>query len=59
MRAVVIHDDMHVARRRQLRVEALEEFQELLVPVSPMTLPDDFAGRHVQRGKQRRRPVTM
>ena len=25
MRAVVVHDDMHVARRRQLRVEALED----------------------------------
>jgi len=33
MGSVVVHDDVHVAGRRQLRLEALQESQKLLMPV--------------------------
>lgn len=39
LRPASLHDDVHVARGRQLGIDALEECQKLLVP--PMTLPDD------------------
>src|ERR1700730_11203688 len=46
--AVVIHDDVDLSVRRQLRVEAIEEFQKLLMSMATMTLPDHFPGGHVQ-----------
>jgi hypothetical protein len=57
MGAVVVHDDVHLSRGRELRINAFEKFQELLVPMPPVTMADDLARRHVQRGKQRRRAV--
>ena len=36
------------------RVDRLQELQELLAPMPPMTFADDFAGGHVERREQRR-----
>ena len=55
--AVVVHDDVDVTGRRQLRVEALEEFQKLLMAMPAMTLADHFPGRDIQGRKQRGRAV--
>jgi hypothetical protein len=33
MGAVVVHDDMHLTGGRELSIDALEKFQELLVPM--------------------------
>jgi hypothetical protein len=55
--AVVVDDHVHVAVRWQLRIDALEKFKKLLMPMPPMTLADDFPGGDVQRREQRGRPV--
>src|SRR5438067_109610 len=54
---VVIHDDVHVSTWRQLRVEALEEFQKLLMSMTAMTLADHFPGGDIQGREQRRRAM--
>ena len=48
---------MHVEGRRYLGVDRLKELKELLTPMPPMTLADDFAGGDVEGGKQRRGAV--
>ena len=45
---------MHVELSRHLRVDGLEEAEELLAPMASMTLADDFASRDVEGGKQGR-----
>src|SRR5688572_21309114 len=52
--AVVVEDQMHVEVRWHLGLDRLEELEELLTPMPPMTLADDFAGGDVEGGKQRR-----
>lgn len=37
----------------QFRIQFVEEFEELLMPVSPVTLADHLAGRHVESREQR------
>jgi len=44
---------------REFRIRALEKLQKLLVAVTRITLTDDFALRHFQRGKQSRRPAAL
>ena len=48
---------MHVAVGWQLGIDPLEKFQKLLMPMTPMTLPDHFPGRDVQGREQRSRAV--
>ncbi len=42
MGPVVVHDHVHVPVRRQLRIDALEKFQQLLMAMTTVTLPDPF-----------------
>ncbi len=51
---VIVEDQMHVELGRHLRVDGLEEAEELLAPMASMTLADDFASRDVEGGKQGR-----
>src|SRR6266849_5955233 len=57
VRPVVVHDHMDISVRGQLRIDALEEFQKLLMPMAAMTVPDDLAGRDFQGGEQGGGPV--
>src|SRR5689334_3891238 len=57
MRAVVVEDQMNVEIGGYAHVDRLEEPQEFLAAMPPMTLADDFAGRHVERCEQRRRAM--
>ena len=50
---VVVHDEVDLTGRRQLRVEPLEEFQKLLMAMPSMTLTDHLPRRDIQRRKQR------
>ena len=54
---VVVDDQMERRVPRKLPVDASQELQELLMPVSLVTIPDDFAPQHIQRSKQRRGPI--
>jgi hypothetical protein len=45
VRPVIVHDDVHVAARRQLAVEPGQNLEKLLVPMASMTLPNHLAGR--------------
>ena len=57
MRAVVVHDEVHLAVGWEFRIHLIEKFQKLLVAMPTMTLPDHFPGGDVERGKQRGRTV--
>ena len=59
MRAVVIHDDVHVEPPRHLRLNQIEKFAELRRPVSLMELRDHVAGLRIERRKQRGRAVPL
>ena len=50
--AVVVHDDVHFTGGGELRIDPLQKLQELLVPMTPMAVPDHFPGGDVQRRKQ-------
>jgi len=41
-----------------LRLDPLEELEELLMPMAAMTGPDDLARRDVEGSEQRGRPVS-
>src|SRR6267378_2004898 len=58
VRSVVIHDQVHVSVRRQLRVDLIEKLEKLLMPMPTMTLADHFPGRDFQGREERRRAVT-
>ena len=49
---------MDVQRRRDGRLDRIEEFAELEGTMPLMTLPDDLAALDLQRGEQRRGAVT-
>jgi len=58
--SVVIHHHMNLLGfRRELGVDQLHEFEELLVSMATMALADHFAGSNVQGGKQRRGAVSL
>jgi len=57
--AVVVQDEMHLQVRWHFRVNTIEELAELGGAVSSMQFTDDFAGGHIQCGKQRRSAVTF
>ena len=59
MGAVVVHVDVHLPPWAGVRINALEKFQERLVPATSVAVPDDFPGRHVQGGKERGLPCRM
>ena len=57
MRPVVVEDQANVRVSRHLRVDSLQEAEELLTPMPAMTLADDLARGDIERREQRRRPV--
>ena len=58
VRAVVVHDDMDIEIRRNLRFHVIEELAELHRAMPAMGLADDAGGLDLQRGKQRGRGPT-
>src|SRR5208283_1539998 len=59
VRAIIIHHHVQLDPAGKLRIQALEKLQELLVAMASVTLTDDLALRHFQRGKERGRPVAL
>src|SRR5204863_7682806 len=59
VRAIIIHHHMQFDLARELRIQSLEKLQELLVAMARITLADDLALGHFQRGKQSGRPVAL
>ena len=57
VRGVVVHDQMDDQVLGDSGLDRVEELAELGGPVPAMTLPDDFAGLHVERREERGRPV--
>ena len=51
---VVVEDDVQGQIGRERAVEAPQELQEFLMPMTAVALADDLAGQHVQSGEQRR-----
>ena len=59
VRCVVVEDHMNRLARRDLRLDGVEEADELLMPVPLHVATDDRAVENVQRGKQRRRSMSL
>src|SRR5665213_1023708 len=59
VRAVVVHHQVHVELVSNVRLDGVQELQELAAAMAPMQLADDFAGCDIERGKQRGRAVTL
>jgi hypothetical protein len=57
--AVVVHDDVHVQRARYPRVNQIEKLTELSRSMSLMELRNHVTGLRIQRGEQRRGPVSF
>src|SRR5439155_23693855 len=57
--AVVVEDQMDLAPARRRVADALEELQELAVPVARQTAPDHGAVEDVERGEQRGSAVPL
>jgi hypothetical protein len=58
MRRIVIHDDVHVELRRHAVLDAVQELQELRVPMTRQTAFDHPSGQRVERREQRRYSIT-
>jgi hypothetical protein len=56
---VVVEDQMQIEMGGGLAIDRLEEGQELVCPMAGQTFADDFAGRDVERGKERRGAVAL
>ena len=59
VRCVVVEDHMNRLARRDLRLNGVEEADELLMPMPLHIATDDRAVENVQRGKQRRRSMPL
>jgi hypothetical protein len=57
--AIIIHHQVQGHLARELMVDATQEPQKLLVPVTRMAVADDFAGEHIECRKQSRRPMSL
>jgi len=56
---VIVDDGMDFLSRRHLRLDSVEEADELLVPVALHIAADDGAVEDVEGGEQCRRAVTL
>ncbi len=59
VRGIVVEDDLDGFAGRQLRLNAVEKADELLVPVALHVAADDGAVEYVERGKQCGRAVAL
>ena len=59
MGAIIVEDEVQTRRLWKFRVQAAEESQELLMPVTGITFSDDAAFGHLQRGKEGGGPVAF
>ena len=59
VRCVVVEDHMNRLARRDLRLDGVEEADELLMPMPLHVATDDRAVENVQRSKQRRRSMPL
>lgn len=57
--AIVIQDQMDLQIRLNGLVDPVEKSQKLLIPVPRQTFADHGPFEHIQRGKQRRRPLAL
>jgi hypothetical protein len=59
VRGVVVDDQMQFPQCRGLAVDLVEEADEFLMPMARHALPNDPALQHIERGKERRRTVSL
>ncbi len=59
VRGIIVHDQMKVPICGRLRIDLLEEPDELLMPVARHAIANDLAVEHAQSGKQRRCAVAF
>ncbi len=59
VRRVVIADDVQRFIRRCLRINSLQKLEPFLVSVMISEVTDDLALCHIQRGKKRRRTMSL
>ena len=59
MSAIVIHHQVQGHLARELTVDAAQEPQKLLVPVTLIAVANDLARQYIERGKQSRRSVSL
>src|SRR5215470_1133602 len=57
--AVVVQDEMKIEPTRKLAIQATQKFQKLLMAMPGETLADHLSLKHVEGGKERRRPVAL
>lgn len=57
VRRVIIHNEMYVKLRRHAALDAVEELQELSMPVAWEALFNDVTRKRIKRRKQCRRPI--
>ena len=59
VRAVVVHDHMHIEIGRYIAFDLVEEFAELLRAMPGHAFADNGSGLHIERGKQRYRAMPL
>src|SRR3954447_24359871 len=59
MRAVVVHHQVDLKRLRNIRIDVVEEAQELLMAMAPVALADGDSARYIQGRKQRRHTMPL
>src|SRR5580658_9575498 len=59
VRAVVVHDQMHLKAARKITLDLIEKPQELLMPVSPVARADGHSGCHIHGREQRRDTMAL
>lgn len=57
VRAVVVHHEVDVQHFRDVGLDGSQKLQGLRTAVPALRLPDDLAGGHIERGKQRGRAM--
>jgi hypothetical protein len=56
---VIVDDEMQIEADGSLAVDLPEERQEFVCPVAGQAFADDPAGRHIERGEERRRAIAL
>src|SRR3954465_7310337 len=59
MRAVVVHHQVNLEPCRKIRIDVVEEAQELLMAMAPVTVADGDSARYIQGRKQRRHTMPL
>src|SRR3954452_16342460 len=59
MRDVVVHHQVDLKPLRKIRIDVVEEAQELLMAMAPVAMADGDSARYIQGRKQRRHTIPL